>query len=135
MTAARNRSARIWLVMATIAVASIACARAVIQGAKTYTGPVFELLIANQSAPAIDPAGVPKRLQQRSVWNCSHASALRTAGPAVHAGLWLAMLPVLFVGLVSPLNLLSPRSVLCLGRTPSALRLPSAFQRPPPRFA
>lgn len=48
------------------------------------------------------------------------------------AGGWLAILPVLFVGVISPLSLLSPLAYLFLGRTPDAPQLPSSFQRPPP---
>ncbi len=47
-------------------------------------------------------------------------------------GAWLAVLPMLFVGLISPLSLLSPLASIYLGRTPEAPLLPSSFQRPPP---
>lgn len=45
---------------------------------------------------------------------------------------WMALLPVLFVGLLAPLSLVSPRAVLSLGRATAAPELPSRFQRPPP---
>jgi hypothetical protein len=45
---------------------------------------------------------------------------------------WLAILPILFVGVISPLSLLSPLARAYAGRTPSAPALPSRFQRPPP---
>jgi predicted membrane metal-binding protein len=48
------------------------------------------------------------------------------------AGAWLAILPILFVGVISPLSLLSPLAYFYLGRTPDAPVLPSSFQRPPP---
>ncbi len=49
------------------------------------------------------------------------------------AGAWLAVLPILlFVGMISPLSLLSPMAYMYLGRTPSAPVLPVSFQRPPP---
>ncbi len=47
-------------------------------------------------------------------------------------GAWLAVLPILFVGLISPLSLLTPQSLLCIGFVPSAPVLPPTFQRPPP---
>ena len=56
---------------------------------------------------------------------------------ALHAqsadhGALVAILPLLFVGIISPLSLLSPLAFFYLGRTPDAPSLPSAFQRPPP---
>jgi hypothetical protein len=45
---------------------------------------------------------------------------------------WLAILPILFVGVISPLSLLSPLACAYAGRTPDAPALPSRFQRPPP---
>lgn len=45
---------------------------------------------------------------------------------------WLAILPVFFVGVISPLSLLSPLAFIYLGRTPDAPPLPASFQRPPP---
>jgi predicted membrane metal-binding protein len=48
------------------------------------------------------------------------------------AGAWAAILPILFVGIISPLSLLSPLAFVYLGRTPDAPALPASFQRPPP---
>lgn len=45
---------------------------------------------------------------------------------------WLAILPIFFVGLISPLSLLSPMAYVYIGRTPDAPALPTSFQRPPP---
>ncbi len=44
----------------------------------------------------------------------------------------LAILPLLFVGLISPLSLLSPLAFTYRPRTPSAPVLTASFQRPPP---
>lgn len=60
---------------------------------------------------------------------------LMMLAPQTHGadnGAWLAVLPILFVGLISPLNLLSSVALLCLGSAPSSPVLPSSFQRPPP---
>ena len=47
-----------------------------------------------------------------------------------------AILPLLFVGLISPLSLFSPLADGYVGRAPEAPALPVLFQRPPPfRFA
>jgi predicted membrane metal-binding protein len=48
------------------------------------------------------------------------------------AGAWLAILPIHFVGVISPLSLLCPLAYVYLGRTPDAPVLPASFQRPPP---
>lgn len=45
---------------------------------------------------------------------------------------WLAILPLLLVGIISPLSLLSPLAYIYLGRTPDAPVLAASFQRPPP---
>jgi hypothetical protein len=55
--------------------------------------------------------------------------------PQSHAGNsadWLAILPLLFVGIISPLSLIPRRAFAYVGRTPDAPSLPSRFQRPPP---
>jgi hypothetical protein len=79
--------------------------------------------------------------QQRRVWFLIAAVAIMAAlalllvphGNSGDAGAWLAVLPILlFVGVISPLSLLSPMAYMYLGRTPSAPVLPASFQRPPP---
>ena len=55
--------------------------------------------------------------------------------PHGHSGAspdWFAILPILFLGVISPLSLLSPLAFVYVGRTPDAPALPSRFQRPPP---
>ena len=53
-------------------------------------------------------------------------------GHSGDGGAWLAILPILFVGVISPLSLLSPLAYFYLGRTPDAPILCASFQRPPP---
>ena len=53
-------------------------------------------------------------------------------GHGDHASDWLAILPILFVGFISPLTLLPREASLYASRTPDAPVLPSSFQRPPP---
>ena len=48
------------------------------------------------------------------------------------AGAWLAILPILFAGVISPLSLLSPLAYFYAGRTPETPALTVSFQRPPP---
>jgi hypothetical protein len=54
--------------------------------------------------------------------------------PHEHSGSadWLAILPLLFAGVISPLSLLAPLADEYVGRAPAAPALPSRFQRPPP---
>jgi hypothetical protein len=44
----------------------------------------------------------------------------------------LAILPLLFVGIISPLSLFAPLAYEYIGRAPDAPALPTLFQRPPP---
>jgi hypothetical protein len=54
--------------------------------------------------------------------------------PHGHSGSadWLAILPLLFAGVISPLSLLAPLASEYIGRAPAPPALPSRFQRPPP---
>jgi hypothetical protein len=55
--------------------------------------------------------------------------------PQPHSGNaadWVAILPLLLVGVISPLSLFAPLACEYLGRTPDAPALPAIFQRPPP---
>ncbi|MGA2049966.1 MAG: hypothetical protein ABSG96_19880 [Terracidiphilus sp.] len=44
----------------------------------------------------------------------------------------VAILPLLLVGIISPLSLLSPLAFAYAGRVPQAPVMAAAFQRPPP---
>jgi hypothetical protein len=126
MTETRNRSAWIWLAIAAMAVATLARAEAGVHSATAYANPVFEFLAAHQNAGVMVATGDARHLQRTSARQ-SKASLVGS-----DPGAWTAMLPVLFVGLVSPLSLVSPRSIQSLGRAPAAPPLPFSFQRPPP---
>jgi hypothetical protein len=126
MTGTRNRSAWIWVAIAAITLASASRAEASLQNAKAYAHPVLAFLAKSQS-PIANPA-VPRFVQRGSGRPIS--SMFRETG----SGTWTAILPVFFIGLVSPLNLLSAASIRCLGRAPAAPFLPASFQRPPPRL-
>jgi hypothetical protein len=45
---------------------------------------------------------------------------------------WIAILPLLFAGFISPLSLFAPLANEYFGRVPDAPALPALFQRPPP---
>lgn len=80
------------------------------------------------------------RLEQRRAWFLVAAIAIGIAillllvPQADHHGqtAWLALLPVFFIGLITPLSLISPAAYLHLGFTPESPVLSSSFQRPPP---
>lgn len=124
MTSTRNRNAWMWLAIAAVAVVSLARIEA---GGNTtvYTNPVLALLAGQQTASPVSAAGSPQMVKIGAARN----------GVYLHdasSGAWTAMLPVLFVGLVVPLTLSSPQSILSLGRAPLLPALPEKFQRPPP---
>ncbi|HUV69379.1 MAG TPA: hypothetical protein VMW15_06935 [Terracidiphilus sp.] len=80
------------------------------------------------------------QIQHRRAWALIAVIAIIAAiallliphGHSADGGAWLAILPILFVGMISPLSLLSPMAFFYLGRTPDAPVLPALFQRPPP---
>ncbi len=124
VTPNRHRSAWMWVAIAAMAVVSLA--RVEPAGSNTiYTNPVLAFLAGQQNG-SLTSSGVSHVVKAGSAPRSS--MFLHSPGPDTVA----AMLPVLFVGLVSPLSLISPRSILSLGRTPSFPGLRERFQRPPP---
>ncbi|HEY2467820.1 MAG TPA: hypothetical protein VGI45_08255 [Terracidiphilus sp.] len=128
MSGSRNKNAWVWVAIAAIAFASSARAEAGLHSAKAYAHPVLEFLAKSQiQNPAAKP-GVSRFAQLGSRHPLKAMS--RDAG----IGMCVAILPVFFIGLVSPLNLLSAASVRGLYQVPAAPLLPALFQRPPPLF-
>jgi hypothetical protein len=80
-----------------------------------------------------------RQTRQRRAWLLIAAIAVAVAlvclliphGNSGSADL-LAILPLLCVGVISPLSLLAPLSFAYDSRTPNAPALPILFQRPPP---
>ena len=117
-----------WVAIAAVAFTSVARAETSLPSAKGYSHPVLEFLVRSQSQTSTAHSAVLRSANPGS----RHANfLLRQAG----SGAMIAMLPVFFIGLVSPLNLLSDASAQCLGRVPAAPLLPALFQRPPPSLA
>ena len=115
------------MAIAAIAMATVARAQAGVQSATAYTHPVLEFLASHSSATGHDNSSDLRLYGHRS------GRQARTAlSDSAHPGVWTAMLPVLFIGLVAPLSLVSAKFALSLGRTSSAPVLPFSFQRPPP---
>jgi hypothetical protein len=113
----RSKDAWVWVAVAAITLASLARAQSGIEHARAYAVPVIRFL----AGASLTEAGVAKPAH-RSV-----ASA-----PDNGFGDALNLLPVFFVGLVSPLGVHYARSVFSPDRAFPAPSFPGLFQRPPP---
>jgi len=116
-----------WLAVAAMAVVSLARVEGGVGNAAAGVHPVLAFLAGQQNAADVSAAGGPQIVRI--------GSTRKLSGVYLHdasSGAWTTMLPVLFIGLLAPLSLISPRSLRSLGRTPSAPLLPVLFQRPPP---
>jgi hypothetical protein len=125
MTGNRQRHAWIWLAVAAIAVATLARAESGLPRATALTNPVLAFLSAHSGDDALSTTAWTHRAGSLRAQRASHGSASDT---------WTVFLPVLFIGLIAPLSLISSRAALSVGRAPSAPALPFLFQRPPPSF-
>ena len=113
-----------WLAIAAMAVVSLARVQSGVESTTVYANPVLAFLAGQQTPAAVSAAGSPQIVKARN-----------GAGVYLHdaaSGAWTSILPVLFVGLLAPLSLISPRSIRSLGRAPFSPILPAKFQRPPP---
>jgi hypothetical protein len=103
--------------VAAITLASLARAQSRIENARGYANPFIAFLsdghLAEPGASAV-----------------AHRSA--SSSHAESSGTVLNLLPVFFVGLVSPLSMLFAGSLLCIRRALPAPDLVGRFQRPPP---
>lgn len=126
MTRTRNRSAWIWVALAALTLASVAQGEPGTTPARGYAHPVLQLLAGGHSAQAASLHGT-SRLAQHTRARQADAAAQQTV-----AGAWLPMLPVLFIGLVSPLTQGARGLILSLRGMPACALLPGSFQRPPP---
>jgi hypothetical protein len=124
LTPNRNKTAYMWLAIAAMAVVSLARVQGGVESATVYSNPVLAFLAGHQAPTVVSAAGSPQIVKARN-----------GSGMYLHdaaSGAWTSILPVLFIGLVAPLSLISPRSIRSLGRTTSFSGLPEKFQRPPP---
>jgi len=116
MLATRSKDAWILVAIAAITLASLARAQAGIENARAYASPVIKFLAGSPLTDTAVPISTARNVSRVSNY-------LGTA---------LDLLPVLFVGLVSPLDLQSVRSLHAMGRALPAPNLSVLFQRPPP---
>jgi hypothetical protein len=118
-----------WLAIAAVAFTSVATAETGRHSSKGYAHPVFEFLVRSQNQNS-GAHSVPLRFANLG----SHRQSSSTFRNSV-SGQLIAMLPVLFIGLVCPLILQAAPAVRSLGRAPATPLLSALFQRPPPAFA
>lgn len=128
MSLTRNRNAWMLLAIAAVAFTSVATAEASGQSSKSYAYPVFQFLVRGHSQ---NPGAHAAPIRFANVGSHRQAgSMLRNSA----SGQLIAMLPVLFIGFISPLPL-SVAPVRSQGRAPATPLLSALFQRPPPSFA
>jgi hypothetical protein len=125
----RNRNAWIWVTIAALTLASVARAEGGRHGARAGVQFASAFLAIGHSHNSPARSGIPHFVPQNS--GRSIAALFRASG----IGGWVAILPVFFIGLISPLSSLSAAAFPRSGRAPSAPYLPFSFQRPPPRLA
>lgn len=124
----RNRASWMWLAIAAVAFTSVATAETGRHTSRGYAHPVFEFLVRSHTQNSAAHA-TPSRFANIGSHN-QVSSIFRSSA----SGRLVAMLPVLFIGLVSPLGPQS-ESAHSLGRAPAAPLLSALFQRPPPALA
>ena len=117
MRANRSKDAWILVAIAAITLASLARAEAGIENARAYASPVIKFLAGSSLTDTAESASTDRAV---------------SSVPRYIFGTALHLLPVLFIGLVSPLGLQSVRSLHALGRAVPAPNLSVLFQRPPP---
>ena len=118
-----------WLAIAAVAFTSVATAETGRHTSRGYAHPVFEFLVRSHtqnSAAHATPSRFANIGSQRQASSIFRNSASRRL---------IAMLPVLFIGLISPLGSQSMSPANSQGRAPAAPLLSALFQRPPPAFA
>jgi hypothetical protein len=123
MTGTRHRNAWIWVAITAIALATVARAESGFVLARAYANPVLVYLAADHPVQAGEIAQIHKG---------SVAAARALSSANTDSGMWLELLPILFVGLLLPFGLLSALSFLSLGQQFVSPALPALFQRPPP---
>ncbi|KAA6461028.1 hypothetical protein DYQ86_12235 [Acidobacteria bacterium AB60] len=120
----RQRNAWIWLAVAALSIAVAARAQTGVADARACSGPMLKFLAAH-AADQPAAAQAVRLLQGKQLRPSGGRGSTRAAA---------FMLPVLFVGVVSPLDHAVPQSCHGNERTPHAPTVSSSFQRPPPQI-
>jgi hypothetical protein len=122
MTSNRHRNAWIWVAITAIALATVARAQSGLEAARAYANPMLVYLSGEPAAQASATHSIHR----------GTVAAARALSSNADSGIWLELLPILFVGLLLPFGLLSPLSSLSLGHQFGPPALAALFQRPPP---
>ena len=122
MKSHRHQRAYVWLALAAVAVVSVARLQSELPAIRGYAHSVLAYIAAAEN----DAATAPRALFPAVLRNSAARSQQSTPAPL------LALLPILFIGLVAPLTLVLAGSSLSLGRPSPTPVLPFRFQRPPP---
>jgi len=123
MTGNRQSRTWIWLAVAAITAVSLAPGKTGLSAVKVLPNPVLAFLSGHSMSAAPSAARIPGMRMQAVRRQLAISS--RTNGGAV----WLAVVPVLFIGLIAPLSLVPALAARCPGRDRAFAPL---FQRPPP---
>jgi hypothetical protein len=126
MTPNRHKGALIWLAVAAMAALTLARAQAGAPHASSGTNAVLAFLSGHSLEGDLARNAFAGLRVQRINRNVTGFSG------TIGSGAWMAILPVLFVGLVAPLSLMATKAALCIGRLPCSAGRPFLFQRPPP---
>ncbi|HSM77459.1 MAG TPA: hypothetical protein VLT57_07535 [Bryobacteraceae bacterium] len=123
----RNSTAAwMWLAIAAVAFTSVARAETGVQSSKGYSHPVFEFLARSQAQNSVTNSAALRFPTLGSRRQSS--SAFRNSA----SGHLISVLPVLFIGLVSPFGVEAVAPIQSGGRAPASPLLSALFQRPPP---
>ncbi len=113
-----------WLLLAAAAMAIAMLSPAEISVRSAAANPVIQFLTSHAETGSLSAADVAQLLQD---WSAQQ-SKTATQGP----GLWQAILPIFFIGLIAPLSLAAFIPASSGTRALAYPALPSSFQRPPP---
>jgi hypothetical protein len=125
----RNKGAWVWVTIAAIALASGARTESAHHSARTGAHAALAFLARSQNLPLAAKPGIAAFVSRGSSRGIT--ALLRGSG----AGAWMAILPLLFLAVISPLRILFAIVLPRSAPAPAAQFLPASFQRPPPRPA
>ncbi|MDE3202360.1 MAG: hypothetical protein KGN79_15725 [Acidobacteriota bacterium] len=125
----RQKGALVWLAILTIAAVGVVRAESGWSNQTPYTQSMLRFLAAHPEGETL-AAGMPALLEHWSGGTLSHSARRSTLG--AQSGVFLFMLPVVFVGLATPFSLSSAIGLRTDHRIPASAPFFSCYKRPPP---